>query len=214
MGAVAGAAWTIAAAATVASADAWLSRGWRSPDALTASTRWLAADLAPGAVRTPATSAPCLESPAPEPPPYYSIKLVPTRRVLGTGLATGLGEVTFASSPFGIAIAPDGSYLLDVQLTVSGLKPPSRGAYVAWFTTPELDKISRVGTLEDASRIRGRTAWNKFLVVVTLEDVDDPAQTVWAGPVVLRGMSRSGMMHTMAGHGPFEQENCATYGYS
>ncbi|MDE2875730.1 MAG: hypothetical protein OXU69_07275 [Gemmatimonadota bacterium] len=31
--------------------------------------------------------------------------------------------------------------------------------------------------------------------------------------VVIRGMSRSGMTHTMAGHGPFEEENCAAYGY-
>jgi hypothetical protein len=30
----------------------------------------------------------------------------------------------------------------------------------------------------------------------------------------MRGMSRSGMMHTMAGHGPFQQENCARYGYN
>ena len=36
---------------------------------------------------------------------------------------------------------------------------------------------------------------------------------MWTGPIVIRGMSRSGMMHTMAGHGPFEEENCAAYGY-
>jgi len=36
---------------------------------------------------------------------------------------------------------------------------------------------------------------------------------MWTGPVVMRGMSRSGLMHTMAGHGAFEQENCAAYGY-
>jgi len=27
-------------------------------------------------------------------------------------------------------------------------------------------------------------------------------------------VSRSGLMHTMAGHGAFQQENCAAYGYS
>ena len=36
---------------------------------------------------------------------------------------------------------------------------------------------------------------------------------MWTGPVVSRGMSRSGLMHTMAGHGPFETEPCAVYGY-
>jgi hypothetical protein len=29
----------------------------------------------------------------------------------------------------------------------------------------------------------------------------------------MRGMSRSGRMHTLAGHGPFEAEPCAKYGF-
>ncbi len=49
--------------------------------------------------------------------------------------------------------------------------------------------------------------------MITLEAVDDPAAETWSGPVALRGMSRSGMMHTMVGHGAFQQENCAAYGY-
>ena len=56
-------------------------------------------------------------------------------------------------------------------------------------------------------------SWNKFIVLITLESSDDPAQRMWAGPIVFRGMSRSGMMHTMVGHGPLVQENCAAYGY-
>ncbi|MGD2070011.1 MAG: hypothetical protein PVI57_15165, partial [Gemmatimonadota bacterium] len=59
----------------------------------------------------------------------------------------------------------------------------------------------------------GRVEWNKFLVVITLETVDDPSADAWSGPIALRGMSRSGKMHTMAGHGPFQQENCAAFGY-
>ena len=55
--------------------------------------------------------------------------------------------------------------------------------------------------------------WNKYLVIITLEPTDDPQSPRWQGPVVLRGMSRSGLMHTMAGHGPFQQEPCATFGY-
>ncbi|HZD06335.1 MAG TPA: hypothetical protein VE173_15600, partial [Longimicrobiales bacterium] len=60
---------------------------------------------------------------------------------------------------------------------------------------------------------RGRSSWNKFLVVVTLEPTDGSDASTWSGPIVLRGMSRSGAMHTMAGHGPFQQEKCAAYGY-
>ena len=51
------------------------------------------------------------------------------------------------------------------------------------------------------------------IVVITLEAADDPAATRWSGPIVFRGMSRSGMMHTMVGHGALQQENCAAYGY-
>ena len=85
------------------------------------------------------------------------------------------------------------------------------GLEVHWST--EVDRIERLGVVEPGRAFTGRVAWNKFLVVVTLEEEDDPEAATWSGPIVLRGMSRSGMMHTMAGHGPFQQENCAAYGY-
>ena len=50
-------------------------------------------------------------------------------------------------------------------------------------------------------------------IVITLEADDHPDAETWSGPVVFRGMSRSGMMHTMVGHGALQQENCAAYGY-
>ena len=70
-----------------------------------------------------------------------------------------------------------------------------------------------MGALDENLRADGRVTWNKFIVVVTLEPEDDPAAEMWSGPVVFRGMSRSGMMHTMVGHGALQQENCAAYGY-
>ena len=153
------------------------------------------------------------ESAAPvDAPAYYAFPVVSTRRLPGTGLAAGLGEVTFADSPFGVTLAGDGSYLLDVWLTVERLVAPREGVYVGWLTTPELDQVERIGPLADGE-LRGRARWNKFLLVVTLEPGDDPGAARWTGPVVMRGMSRSGQMHTMAGHGAFEQENCAAYGY-
>ncbi len=30
----------------------------------------------------------------------------------------------------------------------------------------------------------------------------------WQGPILLRGLSPSGRLHTMAGHGPFEDVSC------
>ncbi len=37
---------------------------------------------------------------------------------------------------------------------------------------------------------------------------------MWTGLIVIRGMSRSGMMHAMAGNWPFEEENRAAWGMS
>ena len=146
-------------------------------------------------------------------PDYYQFPMVSTRRVPGTGNTTGVGEVRFAKSPFGIALAGDGSYLYDFTVRFERLGPARGGTYVVWATTPELDEITLAGEMTDPAGFSGKVAWNKFLVVVTLEPAFDPEATMWTGPIVIRGMSRSGMMHTMAGHGPFEQENCAAYGY-
>ncbi|MXY29705.1 MAG: hypothetical protein F4Y48_00655 [Gammaproteobacteria bacterium] len=157
---------------------------------------------------------PLPESAAPvDAPAYYAFPVVSTRRLPGTGLAAGLGEVTFPDSPFGVTLADDGSYVLDVWLSVERLMAPREGVYVGWLTTPDLDKVERIGPLADGGQLHGRAQWNKFLLVVTLELADDPEAAMWTGPVVMRGMSRSGLMHTMAGHGAFEQENCAAYGY-
>ena len=146
-------------------------------------------------------------------PEYYRFPMVSTRRVPGTGNATGVGEVAFARSPFGVALSGDGSYDYDFTVRFDRLRPPRSGAYVVWATTPELDQVVLAGELADPAAFSGKVAWNKFLVVVTLEPAFDPDATMWTGPIVIRGMSRSGMMHTMAGHGPFEEENCAAYGY-
>ena len=146
------------------------------------------------------------------PPTYYAIELVSTRRVPGARGASGVGNVSFARSPFGIAVAPTGEYIYNVDLQVQGLNAQSRGVYIAWLTTAALDQVKRLGRLDAAGAIRGQTTWNKFLVLVTLEP-DDEARPRWSGPIVTRGMSRSGRMHTMAGHGPFQLQPCTTYGY-
>jgi hypothetical protein len=147
-------------------------------------------------------------------PDYYAFPLVTTRNVPGTGLATGTAEVSFpATSPFSISLASDGSYRYDVSVGLERAKAPARGTLVVWVSTPDLNEVERIGPLDEHLRARGQVAWNKFLVVITLEATDDPAAARWSGPVAFRGMSRSGMMHTMVGHGAFQQENCAAYGY-
>lgn len=146
-------------------------------------------------------------------PEYYEFPLVTTGRVPGTGRARGVGQVVFSPSPYGVALASDGSYRYDFAVRFERLKPARNGSYVVWTTTPELDRVVLAGELSDTRGFQGQVEWNKFLVVVTLEAAFDPDAEMWSGPIVMRGMSRSGMMHTMAGHGPFEEEKCAAYGY-
>jgi hypothetical protein len=148
----------------------------------------------------------------PEPPEYYAIPLVTTKNVPGTAFTKGAADVTFAPSPFAVSVAADGSYDYDVHVRLDDLPEPPRGGYVAWVTTTQVDRIERLGALEDG-QVTGQVRWNKFLVVVTLEDEPEAEAERWSGPIAFRGMSRSGKMHTMAGHGPFEEERCATYGY-
>jgi len=159
-------------------------------------------ELPPGACLSPAGS-----------PEYYQFPLVTTGRIPGAGRASGLGEVRFPTNPFGVAIGADGSYVYELSVSTKGVRIPGDGQLVAWVTTTEIDRIERVGALDAGGRAVGSVSLNKFLVVITLEASDDPEATTWSGPVVLRGMSRSGKMHTMAGHGPFEEEKCAAYGY-
>ena len=148
------------------------------------------------------------------PPEYYTIDLVSTKRVPGSARAKGTGEVYYASTPFGISLSENGSYLYNLDISINDLLQPRNGGhYVAWVTTPQIDQVVRIGTLDGAFKASGVVAWNKFLVVITLEEEDDVDAASWSGPVVLRGISRSGLMHTMAGHGPFEDEPCAIYGY-
>jgi hypothetical protein len=139
---------------------------------------------------------------------YYTIPLVPTARGAGT---SGMASVRFASSPFGVAVTEDGRYTYDLHVRASGLRPVEGRAYVAWVTTPNLDQVVRLGPLDEALEVTGRVEWNKYLVVVSAES-SEPGDR-WAGPIVLRGLSLSGMLESMAGHGPLDTEECYYMGF-
>jgi len=147
-------------------------------------------------------------------PEYYAFELFTTKNIPGTGLAKGRAEMAVSgASPFAVALGPDGSYIYDVAVSLDRMRVPRQGQLVAWVTTPEIDQIESLGALDENLRTSGDVHWNKFIVVVTLEADYDPAAESWTGPIVFRGMSRSGMMHTMVGHGALQQENCAAFGY-
>jgi len=143
---------------------------------------------------------------------YYGIDLVTTKRVPGTGQGGGLGRVTFAESPYGVSVTGHGTYVYDVDLKLERIKVPKTGVLTGWITTSDLSEVIRLGPLGDDLEASGQVEWNKFLVLVTLEPSEETSDR-WSGPIVMRGMSRSGMMHTLAGHGPFEKEPCSKYGF-
>lgn len=144
---------------------------------------------------------------------YYAIELVTTGRVPGTGRANGVAYQTAEVSPFfGVGIAPTGEYVYNLAIQAEGLRPLVQGSWVAWATDADVREIVRLGPLDENLRVSGQVRRNKFLVVITREPGGEPTAT-WQGPIIMRGMSRSGRMHTLAGHGPFQAEPCAKYGF-
>lgn len=140
-------------------------------------------------------------------PDPFEVVLVPTAHANGAG---GRAALRFAPSPFGVSVSADGHHLYDIRLETTGLRAAGR-TLVVWAATPELDRVQKLGTLDDRGSLEGRLAFNKFLVFVTAEESADVE--TWAGPILLRGISPSGRMHTMAGHGPFQGEPCSKWGF-
>ena len=142
---------------------------------------------------------------------YYGIRMAPTGDAPG---AVGQVATTFAQSPFGVAVSVDGTYLYDMSVTVSGLRDRPNVEYTVWVTPPNLFPIQRLGVLGESRELSAQVAFNKFIIFLTAERTGswdpDRAQNgnAWEGPILLQGISRSGLMHSSAGHGPFEREAC------
>lgn len=155
--------------------------------------------LAPALVS--ATTAPDVRACLPGPDPF-EVRLVPTAHANG---AAGVVSMRFADSPFGVTVTPDGHHLYDAELRATGL-PQHDGVLIAWAATPGLDRVQKLGAVRAGEVLSARVAFNKFLVFVTAEPNAEVAR--WTGKILLRGISPSGRLHTMAGHGPFQGESC------
>jgi hypothetical protein len=140
-------------------------------------------------------------------PDPFQMRLVPTAHANG---AAGDVVLRFADSPFGVAVTGEGHHLYQATIRTSRL-PRDTGALVVWAASPELDQVVRLGAIGEDGTLSGTIALNKFLVFITAEASADVER--WAGPILLRGISPSGRMHTMAGHGPFADESCAAWGF-
>ncbi|MGH7541462.1 MAG: hypothetical protein ACRELC_10725, partial [Gemmatimonadota bacterium] len=112
-------------------------------------------------------------------------------------------------SPYGIAVGPAGHHRYDITVRVDRLRRRADAAYVVWAATPELDRVRKLGALVEGESVGAPIDWNKFLVFVSEEPSADGES--WSGPILLTGLSPSGRMHTMAGHGPFEGVDCTIY---
>lgn len=140
---------------------------------------------------------PAAEAPLTAEPPR--VELDPSNA--STGLE-GWMELTFARSPYGVTVSPDGKYVYDLVLGVRSQRRSEDRTLVAWATTRDLDEVVKLGVLDGDMRVTGQVDWNKFLVLVT-EEASESVES-WEGSILLTGMSPSGRMHTMRGHGIFE----------
>lgn len=142
-------------------------------------------------------------------PGMHAIPEPPLVLLLPTGVApgaTGIVRMTPAASAFGVAVAVDGRpiYDLDVSVTI-GAAPADLGAYTAyvvWVDSPAIDSPRRLGAIARTGRITGRAELNKFLVIVSAEATASVERR--SGPVVLRGISPSGLLQSFRGHSLFE----------
>ncbi len=121
--------------------------------------------------------------------------------------ATGVGELKPAASPFGFAVTAQGFPVYDLELNVWGLRTPkslgSTGSYVVWLTTPELDRTEKLGPVDPVGTFRFRVStMNKFILVISLEESSDVTKR--SGPVMLRGISPSGLLQSFASHELFD----------
>jgi len=125
--------------------------------------------------------------------------LVPATQFPG---ASGEVALRRAWSPFDIALTRDGVLVYDLTVTVAGLPRAEVGqTFVAWLATPNLDRVRRLGPVQQETPLTGRVDWNQFLVVVTLES-GEPGDR-WAGATVLMGRSPSSLIRPLWGHSIF-----------
>lgn len=150
------------------------------------------------------------EGAAPDPGPVATAtcEAAPRRVELdATGRAPGSSgwmDLRFGDAPHGVAVTEDGSYRYEISVRITSVPGKwSDSALVAWAATPNLDRHVRLGAFGEEGAVEGEVSWNKFLVFVTAESSADVE--TWQGPVLMKAISPSGNMHTMAGHGIYQQ---------
>jgi hypothetical protein len=125
------------------------------------------------------------------------ITLQPTAEARG---AAGMGLLYPAYAPTGFAVSEKGTLVYDIEATFSGLGGGSAtGAhYIAWIAEPTLVKVIKLGEISNGSHRFENITLNKFILLVTIEP--NAAVATRSGPIVLRGISPSGLLQSFIGH--------------
>jgi hypothetical protein len=152
--------------------------------------------------RAALVAAPLLLAAAARPDLY----LIPLEGTGPSSRMAGTATLSPARSPFGLATTADGYIVFDIEVEATRLPAPAAfgpglTTYVAWVTDHNLERVERLGALVPGGAVKGRIAFNKFMVVLTAER--GPGGDRWAGPIVLRGRSPSSYLTNFSGHTMF-----------
>jgi len=125
----------------------------------------------------------------------------------GNAGASGMAYLKQPWSPYGVSVDEDGRVQYDLKVELVGLPSVEGAVYRVWITTPNLDPIEFLGSLDAEGSVRGTTDWHQLMVVVSREpagrEVADGDR--WGGPIVLRGFSAGARVTPMAQHSLFQQ---------
>lgn len=135
----------------------------------------------------------------------YCFRLEPAARVFEAS-----GQVRLIrplGTPFTVDVDRDGRHRYLVEFDLTGLPAPeelgSYSHYVAWVVDPTLDRLRRLGVVENGVTRTREIARNKYMLWVSAEA--DSAASARNGPLVMRGLSPSTRMeaHGFLGLGAF-----------
>ncbi len=126
---------------------------------------------------------------------------------MGNEGASGMAYLKQSWSPFGVSVDEDGRVQYDLEVEVAGLPEVEGEVYRVWITTPRLDPIAHLGTIDRAGSLAGTTNWHQLMVVVSREPADRVVAEGerWSGPIVLRGFSAGARVTPLAQHSLFQQ---------
>ncbi|MDP2482214.1 MAG: hypothetical protein Q8W45_02940 [Candidatus Palauibacterales bacterium] len=126
---------------------------------------------------------------------------------MGNEGAAGMAYLRQPWSPFGVSVDAEGRVVYDLRIEVSGLPTVEGETYRVWLTTPAMDAVVDLGSIEPAGELTGVTDQDQLLVIVSRERADGTVTDGerWAGPVVLRGFSAGARVTPLAQHSLFRR---------